>query len=262
LTPAVADPFEWRSGPAGLVLQDRALGACAQHVFTTRSLSFRGQSAESELARVAEACGRPPANVVGLTQVHGRHVALLRPGDDWPGRPEADAIVSTDPARVVTVRVADCVPVLLADRNGRAVAAVHAGWRGTAAGVAGAAVERMETEGIRPADLVASIGPSIGPCCYEVGEVVWREFLKAWPDAPGWFSADRPGRWRLDLWQATVDQLVRAGVGREAIGRADVCTRHHEGVCHSYRREGDRAGRMVAAICAGRPGEAPGALRT
>lgn len=244
----VAAGFEWVDGPAGRVLRATALGQVAPHVFTTRALSFRGASEAADYDRVATSLGTPAGPLVIVRQVHGRVVLTATPGQAISPGVEADAIVSTDPARAIAVRVADCVPILLGDRQHRVVAAVHAGWRGTCAGVAMAAVAAIEALGVPASDLVAAIGPSVGPCCYQVDDRVRNAFLARTPDAVSWFTEDGPGHWRLDLWQANSDQLEDAGVPHGAIATAHLCTADHLDVCFSYRREGPSAGRMVAAI--------------
>ncbi|MFI5176912.1 MAG: peptidoglycan editing factor PgeF [Vicinamibacterales bacterium] len=246
MTTSVAGGFEWQRGPAGRVLVARDLAPLASHVFTTRELAFREHAAEDD-ERLARALDLRPEAMLRVRQVHGRSVAVVRP-DAVVGELDADAIVSLDPARGVAVRVADCVPILLADRHRRVVAAVHAGWRGTCAGVAGAAVDAIEELGVSPEDLVAAIGPSVGPCCYQVDDKVRTAFLGMTPDAAGWFAEDGPGHWKLDLWQANADQLEAAGVPPRAIAVARYCTVDHPEDCFSYRAEGARTGRMVAAI--------------
>lgn len=246
--PAVSPAFEWRQVPAGRVVVAVPLVPLAAHFFSTRDVSH--QTRDPDYRSVAASFGVPPRHVVDVRQVHGRDVLVLQPGGESPAAPvEADAIVSLDPDRVATIRVADCIPILLADRRRRAVAAVHAGWRGTAAGVVEATVAVLEQHGVRPADLVAAIGPGIGACCYEVDRPVLDTFLRRDAAADAWFvPAQTGGRWRLDLTRANRDQLVRCGVPAGSIHEIGSCTRDRPDLWHSFRRERDAAGRMVAAI--------------
>lgn len=260
MTTAVVNGFGWTAGPAGRILQSAPLSTLARHAFTTRDLELRGARRDSDYQRLASVFGKTPADLVTVAQVHGRRVLLVAPDTFLDDRPEADAIVSVDPARVIVVRVADCVPVLLADREGRAVGAVHAGWRGTSAGVTIAAVQAMADLGVPAGDLVAAIGPSIGACCYQVDDRVRTTFLGMTPDAAAWFSEDGPGHWRLDLWQANADQLESAGVEPSNIHVSQICTADHLETCFSYRREGNSTGRLAAAIRLGAPGSAVRAL--
>jgi len=149
---------------------------------------------------------------------------------------EGDALITNTPGLAVSVRTADCYPIFLADPVTRAVAAVHAGWRGTASSVVGRALERMATEfGTRPSDVWAAIGPGIGECCYEVGDEVARKFGRA--------SAGR-----IDLAAENRRQLIAAGVASYRIDSIEACTFCHADRFHSYRRDGDAAGRMISYI--------------
>jgi YfiH family protein len=139
------------------------------------------------------------------------------------------------------LRYADCTPVLLADPKAGAVAAVHAGWRGSAVRAASAAVEALsEVFGSRPQDIVAGIGPAIGPCCYEVGQDV----VDAFSDRPELFFEGR-----LDLWAANHQALVEAGVPAEQIEVAGICTQCESERFFSHRANGGQpAGRFAAVI--------------
>ena len=255
-TTGVVTTFERFTGDPAIGFVSTALKPLAPHIFTTRALSFRGAGADDDYRRLGTALGVAPDRLVGVRQVHGRTVRRLRPGDALSAEvPDADAIVSTDPENAVIVRVADCVPILIADRHARVVAAVHAGWRGTVAGVAAATVAVIAELGVPAADLVVALGPSIGACCYQVDAPVRDAFSAAWPNAAAWFSEDGPGRWRLDLWLANADQLAGGGVAADAIHQARLCTAHHPDLAHSYRRDGAQAGRMVGGIRLGAVGD-------
>jgi hypothetical protein len=248
--PAVATGFAWREELPGGSLVCPALEPLAAHVFTTRALTFRGERQRDDYGLLARRFGVSSDQIVRVRQVHGRAVVVVRPGEPV-SQLDADAIVSSDLARLITVRVADCVPILLADRSARVVAAIHAGWRGTCAGVTRAAVDAMAELGVAAQDLVAAIGPSIGPCCYQVDDRVRGPFLAATPESAAWFTEDGVARWRLDLWQANADQLESAGVPAESIHIARLCTADHLETFYSFRKEGENTGRIVAAIRSG-----------
>lgn len=203
------------------------------------SRPHRSKLLEALGLRHAFAASEPaPPGVELPRQVHGARVAVLPPRGVAG---EADAVVSDVPGRGVGVRTADCVPILLASPDGRAVAAVHAGWRGTAAGIAREAVRVLARRaGCAPGDLVAALGPHIGPCCYEVDRRVRERFAREEVFLPG----VRPGRWMLDLGTANELDLLEAGMRGERIERVGGCTRCSPEGYPSYRR-GDRERRMV-----------------
>jgi purine-nucleoside/S-methyl-5'-thioadenosine phosphorylase / adenosine deaminase len=253
--PQLPDSFEWSTESWGSGLRCRALPPFAAHIFTTRQMAFTSSDDERDVSRAIGA-----ESLALARQVHGRNAIVVRRGTPVPAnRPEADAFVSNSATVGVAVRVADCVPLLIADRRNTVVAAVHAGWRGTAARVAVAAVDAMGREfGSRPADLVAAIGPSIGACCYEVGTELVDAFAAAGHERyliDRWFLAPPPRRGsheratlRLDVAGANRDQLVIAGVPEEQIHLSGLCTAMHLDVLTSYRAEKEKAGRLVAAI--------------
>lgn len=147
---------------------------------------------------------------------------------------EGDALIENTVGHAVAVKTADCIPILLADARNRVVAAVHAGWRGTAAEIAVRTIEKLAAEfGSEPTDLRAAIGPGIGPCCYEVG-----------PEVAAHFGGT--GRTHLDLAAINAEQLRRAGV--TAIDTAGLCTRCNAQLFHSFRRDAEAAGRMYSFI--------------
>jgi hypothetical protein len=149
---------------------------------------------------------------------------------------EGDALLTSSPGLLVSVRSADCYPILLADTKHRAVAAVHAGWRGTAGGVVLETVARMRDQfGTSPADIVAAIGPGIGKCCYEVGAEVGRLF-------------GLEGAGRIDLAAANRCQLIDAGVDDPRIDVLGGCTCCDAAHFYSFRRENEQAGRMISYI--------------
>jgi YfiH family protein len=241
--------FQWTQEPWGRALRCARLPA--PHLFTSRDLVLRDDGREWEA--VATSLDVNVARLLLVKQVHGVHVAIARRGrtGDWR-RPEADAIVSDDPAVAIGVRVADCAPVLLFDSVKHIAGAAHAGWRGTAAGASAAGVRAMgETFGSRPADLIAAIGPCLGQCCGEVGPDVLAAFRAGGADEASmqaWFTPGEGDRSFLDLERANRDQLERAGLDPARIFVSGLCTKTHRDRLHSYRGDGAGAGRLLGAI--------------
>lgn len=253
--PQPSGGFEWAQAPSGAVLRCAPLQPLASHFFTAGSLQLREDEAEWDA--VAALAGVPRERLLLLHQVHGRTVASASKGAStpWP-RPEADAVISNDPSVALVVRVADCAPILLADRRTGAVAAVHAGWRSTKHRIVDAAVSSMrQTYGTNPTDLVAALGPSLGLCCGEMGDEVVDAFRQAGHDDAAierWFMREPGRRPHFDLWRANREQLEQAGVPSTTIHVSALCTRTHPDIFHSYRAAGSKAGRMVAVIRANR----------
>jgi len=187
---------------------------------------------------------------------------------------QGDALATRTPGMLLGVQTADCVPVLLVDTRRRAVAAIHAGWRGTLARIAAKTVGRMRMEfGTKPRDVIAALGPAIGRCCYEVGPEVAQAFAMQFPKAAEWFDGPfaqlasgeeplnlpwmtmmppghtpPPLRVKLDLHAANRWQLLDAGVPESQIAVSDLCTACRTDQLFSYRREGAKTGRLMAVI--------------
>ena len=186
--------------------------------------------------RLGAALPRPPK---WLRQVHGANVVMA---DGLASMPEADASIARRRETVCAVLVADCVPVLLADRQGTTVAIAHAGWRGLAAGVIENTVDRMETD---PRTLLAYLGPGIGPGAFEVGADVRDAFLAGDAQAEAAFRPHASGKWLADLFLLARRRLARAGVN--AVYGGGLCTYSDAARFYSYRRE-RVTGRMAAVI--------------
>jgi len=247
--PKPNEPFEWTQEPWGRALRCSALHA--PHLFTSRDVTLRAD--EGEWAAVSASLGVARDRLLLVKQVHGARVAVARRGGPaaWP-KPEADIVITDDPSVAIGVRVADCAPVLLFSAAVNAVAAVHAGWRGTAAGAAAAAVGALaEAFAAQPRTIVAAIGPCLGRCCGEVGPDVVDAFVAGGAGAASlrrWFSPGTGDRSFLDLEGANREQLEAAGVRAERIFSAGLCTKTHQDRLHSYRGCGNQAGRLLAAI--------------
>jgi YfiH family protein len=182
---------------------------------------------------------RLPATPFWLSQVHG--CAVVSPDSASPGC-QADAVYSDQPGVVCAVLTADCLPLLITDRRGREVCAVHAGWRGLAAGVIENALARFQN----PAqELLVWLGPAIGPGAFEVGDEVRERFLGDRQAAAQLFTLTRPGHWLADIYALARMRLNAAGV--TFISGGDYCTFTQQSLFFSYRRDG-MTGRMAAMI--------------
>jgi len=218
--------------------------------------------------------GSADTPLIALRQFHSNLVVrVTASGASRAQPPKADGLFTNEPGFLIAIQTADCIPVLVADLRLRAVAAFHAGWRGTVKRIVEEGVGRLRLEfGSRPADLVAAIGPGIGPCCYAVGEEVLSEFESQFPYARDLFrevdDADpvrkkypmlflnqrAPGHGSLgpglhvDLVEANRRQLIAAGISPRSIRVLRACTQCHRELFYSHRGSHGHCGRMMAVI--------------
>lgn len=207
-------------------------------------------------------------NFVSLLQFHSDSILSFDAVPSSPSR--GDASLTNQPGLLLAIQAADCVPILLVDRQNRAIAAVHAGWRGTLQRIAAKAVGQMQMQfGSEPAKLLAAIGPAIGGCCYEVGAEVAAKFAAQFRNAAEFFDELRTGdepnplQWLnmappghqpppkkvlLDLRKANRVQLLEAGLPRKNVFVNDLCTACRRDLLFSYRKEGAQSGRLMAVI--------------
>lgn len=190
--------------------------------------------------RVARAAGFAIDGLQVTKHVHGTRVWIV--GDPAPEPAEFDVLITARPGDTLGAFAADCIPIIFADPVARVAAAAHAGWRGTVAGVAVQAVEAMARRfGSKPGDVRVALGPSIGPCCFEVGPEVTEAFVRALPGQPA-LVVPGPHRDHIDLRVATRALLERAGVRPEHIDDRPPCTRCDEARFFSFRRDGAEGG--------------------
>ena len=188
-------------------------------------------------------------------QVHGDQVVQVTAAAGLSIK--ADGLWTTDPGAAVAVTIADCLPILIANRTGTAIAAIHAGWRGTAKKIAATAVQRLRAAGIAPQELGCALGPAIGPCCFKIQREVADELRTALPGQSGIApqqEQDNAGsdttsslKWSADLWELNRTLLEGAGVPPESIDTIRRCTCCDQQL-FSYRRDGDAAGRQCGII--------------
>ena len=257
--------FHFRTQGAFTYLQSDAMNRLGfvTHAFCTRmggtspapyeslNISARHGDRPENIRRnreiIAAAFGFSADRLILAHQVHGDAFHLLTAQSPLPSHLlEGDGFMTERPGVVICVKTADCVPVLLVDGKKKIVAAVHAGWRGTAMDIAGKAVRLFrEHFASAPEDLWAAIGPAIGSCCYEVDEKVRREFL-AYPEGQSHLKAvANKSRWMLDLALTNRLQMEAAGVPTGQIDIAGLCTSCRRDTFFSHRGEGERTGRQL-----------------
>jgi hypothetical protein len=226
------------------------------------------ENVQENRRRFQTAAGAPDLPLIALKQIHSDVIHVFdNPSTDSC---RGDASITNRPGLLLAIQTADCVPILLVDTKKRAIAAIHAGWRGTLARIAAKTIGKMQMHfGTNPRDLLAAVGPSIGPCCYEVGTEVATQFLSQFSDAPAYFDEFRTGdepnpiQWLnmmppghqpppkgvlLDLRKANRSQLLTAGLRPQNTHTIDLCTACHPDLFFSYRKQGPTSGRLMSVI--------------
>ncbi len=229
------------------------LGGVSQGAFSSFNLSEKvgdeHQAVESNRLSLANLLKRPWSDLVGINQVHGDDVLIVDgPPDELPPEAERqfDASITNRRDILLAVRTADCLPLLLYAPDQGAVAAVHAGWRGSLSGIAAKAVAAMKREyGCSPGHMLACLGPCIGPLNFEVGEDVFAAFA----DRFGGEVALKDSRGLyVDLIRANQQHLVDAGLLAEHVESLNLCTHHLAAQFFSHRRDKGKTGRQMAFI--------------
>gem|GEM_PF-999702 len=211
-------------------------GVPVKAILSQRNSDYQGVSLADYRKVLAGKLGLPLQRIAVPQQVHGNRVETARPGHVHP---ETDGLFTDDPAVILSLQVADCAPIFFYHRPTGFRGLVHAGWRGLAAGVLTTATGFLRARGVDLCQTDVVIGPTIEMACYEVDSAVTELF------SPTVWQPNSNGRFQLDLLAAVREQLVEAGIPGARINSVDVCTRC-DSRCHSYRRDEELAGRMVA----------------
>lgn len=248
-------------------LQSSLLARCAflTHAFCTRrggvsqgdykslNMSFNEGDEDNHVlqnwGRLAAAFDISLEQFLVVNQVHKDDIFIVKPyGGYFSSRAELDydAIITDRADLAICVKTADCVPVFIVDRARKVIAAVHAGWRGSALGISAKAVRLLRANyGSSPQDMLAAIGPSIGPCCYQVDKVVADEFLNLHNHELFLSTGKKAGKWTLNLAEANRRQLVESGIGEANIDVSDLCTVCNQDRFFSHRGSGGITGRQI-----------------
>lgn len=234
---------DWPAPPGVHAFVTTRAGGVSRPPFDSLNVGFTtGDDREAVRENRRRLTALLPRDPAWLKQIHGSDVVNAEGVADPPA---ADASVAATAGVVCAIQIADCLPVLLCDRQGTLVAAAHAGWRGLAAGVIDNTVASMTAAGARADDLMAYIGPGIGPRAFEVGDEVRDAYMSRDTGAQSAFVAHRSGKWLADLPALTRRALARCGVG--AVYGGNMCTYSDPARFYSYRRD-KVTGRSVALI--------------
>ncbi|NLO82934.1 MAG: peptidoglycan editing factor PgeF [Clostridiales bacterium] len=235
-------------------------GGVSSGQYSTLNLGIKKSDSREAIrenfSRFCSAVGIDPGNMVFSDQVHGARVALVDGHDRGKGFLRDTDIFATDGLMTCQAGVAlvtfyaDCVPLFFLDPVYPAIALSHAGWRGTVAKIGAKTLAMMqETFGTRPEDCLVGIGPSIGPCCFEVDPPVMEEFAAAFPQNRGIISPGRkPGKYNIDLWEANRAELIGMGVPEKNVTLASICTCCNTDIFFSHRGDKGRTGSMAAIL--------------
>jgi len=231
------------------------LGGISPDSFSSLNVSAKEGDTEDNVPRnreiIAASFGFASEKLILANQVHG-DIFYVPSDRDFSGTgkaPQCDAFVTGKTGFVLGIKTADCVPVLLVDGKRKIISAIHAGWRGTALAIAAKGVREMQRQwGSKTQDIWAAIGPSIGPCCYEVDEIARREFIAAGSATDPFRPSANRDHWMLDLVSANRSQLQNEGVPPHQIETTDICTCCDKERFFSYRRDGERTGRQLSFI--------------
>ena len=234
-------------------------GGVSEGIFASMNLSYtRGDeksSVDENYRRIAAVFDSTPDRVVCSDQTHTTNVRLVTETDAGKGvvrdkdYTDVDGLITNVPGLILATFYADCVPLYFVDTENRAIGLSHSGWKGTVQSIAAKTLARMtEAFGTQPRDVLVGIGPSIGPCCYEVGAEVAARFCAAFPYAEELLLHETDGHVHLDLWEANRQQLLRSGVSEENIEVAGECTCCRHAWYYSYRADQGKTGRIAALI--------------
>lgn len=218
------------------------------HLFSTRM----GWNKENTLENIAKVFNVGLENIVVSNQVHGTNIAVLEDINFYKENVYPNGVdgLLTDKTNIVLVTYyADCVPLFFLDPNKKVIGLAHGGWRGTVQNIGGKMVNLMkEKYNSSIDDILVAIGPSIGPCCYEIGIEVYDEFKKRFEFCNEIFKSTNKNKWHLDLWEANKKILMKSGIHEENISISNLCTSCNNDIFYSYRKEMGIKERMVAAI--------------
>ena len=236
------------------------LGGVSSGMYSEMNMSFsNGDSREAVLENYRRICNAINIDInkaVLSHQTHTNNVRIVKKEDIGKGifkerdYNDVDGLITDIPGVALVTQYADCTPLLFCDPVKKVVATSHAGWRGTASEIGRITVEKMQKNfGCDPADIIAAIGPSIGQCCYEVDDPVYRPLSKIpYLKKDKIFIKKHNGKYMLSLWEANREILINAGILPEHIDITDLCTNCHPDVFHSHRFTGGKRGNLAAII--------------